>query len=95
MTFHRQEDAQDLAIRALGWIAGDDEIFAAFLGATGADLAGIRQRAQDPAFLAAVLDFLLMQDEWVLGFCRDTQTPPEQPMQARAILGGGDMRHWT
>lgn len=91
----RQEDAQELAIRALGWIASDDEIFASFLGATGADLAGIRQRAHDPAFLAAVLDFLLMQDEWVLGFCQDTQTPPEQPMQARAILGGGDMRHWT
>lgn len=90
-----QESAQLLAIRALGWIAGQDEVFQAFMGATGASLSELRARAEDPAFLVAVLDFLLMQDDWVLGFAAEAGLRPEDPMQARAVLGGGDMAHWT
>lgn len=90
-----QETAQMVAIRALGWIAAQDEVFQAFMGATGASLPEIRARAEDPAFQAAVLDFLLLQDDWVLGFVGDTGLRPEDPLQARAVLGGGDMTHWT
>lgn len=91
----RQESAQVLAIRALGWIAARDDVFQAFLGATGAGVAELRARAQDPEFLCAVLDFLLMQDEWVIEFAQEAGVPPAAPLQARAVLGGGDMAHWT
>lgn len=91
----RQDIAQTVALRALGWIAADDEVFGAFLGASGASVAEVRAGASDPAFLASVLDFLLLRDEWVLGFAESAAISPDQPMLARMALGGGDMANWT
>ena len=89
------EVAQLLAIQALGWIAANDEIFPVFLGATGADMASLRQRAADPEFLAAVLDFLLQDDRWVVDFCDAEGHPYTAPQAARAALPGGAEMNWT
>ena len=45
--------------------------------------------------LASVLDFLVMDDRWVIGFCDAAQLSYETPMQARAALPGGQLPHWT
>ncbi len=39
--------------------------------------------------LASVLDFLLMEDAWVMAFCTVTGLPFTAPMEARAGLPGG------
>ncbi len=91
----QQENAQLIGVKALGWIATQDEVFEAFIFASGARPEELRARAEEPEFLVSVLDFLLMQDEWVLGFAQATGSAPEQVMQARIVLGGGDMAHWT
>ncbi|WP_415183052.1 DUF3572 domain-containing protein [Phaeovulum sp.] len=91
----RQDIAQTVALQALGWMAADDEVFGAFLGASGATVAEVRARAADPEFLASVLDFLLLRDDWVLGFAESAAMAPDQPMRARMALGGGDMANWT
>lgn len=91
-----QEDAaQTIALQALGWIASNDDLFPTFLAATGASLTELRDRATDPLFLAAVLDFLLQEDPWVLDFCSQTGLPPANLQSARAALPGGDLPHWT
>ncbi len=87
--------AETLALRALAWLVGNDELLPLFLGSTGAGEEELRARAAEPAFLAAVLDFLMMDDAWVVGFCDATDTPYEHPMQARAALPGGAQVHWT
>lgn len=90
-----QEAAETLALQALAWLAGNDELLPVFLGATGAGLDDLRGRAADPDFLASVLDFIAMDDAWLVGFCAQAEVPPEAPMQARAALPGGHLPHWT
>ena len=89
------EVAQTLALQALGWIALDDEVFPQFLNATGANLADLRRRAADPDFQAAVLDFLLQDDRWVVAFCDATGQAYTAPQAARAALPGGAAVNWT
>ncbi|MEL6683023.1 MAG: DUF3572 domain-containing protein [Pseudomonadota bacterium] len=63
------EQAQIIALKALGWLAADPELCSVFLGSTGGSVDDLRNRATDPAFLAAVLEFLTMDDAWVIAFC--------------------------
>lgn len=91
----KAEPAKALATQALVWLADDPERMGAFLGATGANPSSIRAEAGDPAFLAAVLDFLLMSDENVLGFAADHAIKPEDVQRARAALPGADVPNWT
>ena len=87
--------AEVIALQALAWIAGRDDVMAAFLGATGLAPADLRRRTDDPEVLAAVLDFLLTDDGWITAFCGDAGLPPDMPMRARAALPGGGGIHWT
>ena len=89
------EAAEMMAIRALGWIAADDELAGAFLGASGAAADDLRERAADPEFLGFVLDFLLADEAALLAFCEAPGTAPDAPMRARAHLPGGDLPNWT
>ena len=87
--------AEAIAIKALVWIAERDELASSFLGASGASADDLRSRAADPEFLGFVLDFLLGDEEALLGFCDDVEIKPDLPMRARAVLPGGDMPNWT
>ncbi len=90
-----QETAETLALQALGWLAANDDLLPVFLGSTGASEADVRARAADPVFLGAVLDFLTMDDAWVIRFCDDVSLPYDRIMQARAALPGGEQVNWT
>jgi len=91
----QREPAETLALRALAWLAGNDELLPVFLGTTGAALADLRGRAREPEFLASVLDFLMMDDAWVTGFAAAEGIRPESLGDARAALPGGGNPHWT
>ena len=90
-----RDAAEVLAIKALGWIAGNDELSGAFLGASGAAADELRERAGDPEFLGFVLDFLLADEDALLAFCESADVQPDAPMRARAALPGGDLPNWT
>lgn len=90
-----RDAAETLALECLGWLAGDEELLPIFMGATGAGADDLRERAQDPVFLGSVLDFVMMDDAWVLRFCEAHARPGEALMQARAALPGGEQVHWT
>lgn len=92
---YTRKSAETLALQALAWIAADDDVFEAFIGATGADGAMIRDGAADAVFLGAVLDFLMQDDAWITGFCRAQGLGFDAPMLARAALPGGADPHWT
>jgi len=91
----KPKNAEIIALKALEWLSGNDELFPVFLGATGACVNDLATSARDPVFLASVLDFLVMDDAWVIGFCDDAGLAYEVPMQARAGLPGGANMHWT
>jgi hypothetical protein len=91
----QREAAETVGMQALAWLVGNDELLPLFLGSTGASLDDLRTGADDSAFLASVLDFLTMDDTWVMAFCDAAGIPYEAPMRARAMLPGGGQVHWT
>ena len=90
-----QDAAEALALRALVWTLDDEQRCQAFMAATGAAPADLAAGAGDPAFLGAVLDFLLSDEARVIAFCTDENLAFDRPMRARMALPGGDLPHWT
>ena len=90
-----QESAEIVGLQALSWMVGNEELLPVFLGATGASEADMRSGVRDPAFLGALLDFIMMDDQWVRDFCDHAGLAYDQPMYARMALPGGDQVHWT
>ena len=95
MTPLSQDSAELLAIEALSWLVGNDELLPVFLGSSGAGEADLRARARDPEFLGSGLDFLLMDDAWISAFCDSADYSYDFPLRARAALPGGAQINWT
>jgi len=89
------ERAETIALLALGWLAGHDDLAPVFLGSSGAGAEDLRTRATDPQFLASVLDFITMDDAWVVAFCDASDLAYDQPLAARYALPGAEQVHWT
>lgn len=87
--------AQTIALQALAWLVGNEELCGTFLGATGSSVDDLRGRATDAAFQASVLDFITMNDNWVMEFCDANGLKYEDPLQARYALPGAEQVHWT
>ncbi|MFN3846620.1 MAG: DUF3572 domain-containing protein [Paracoccaceae bacterium] len=91
----RQDSAEMLALQALTWLAGNEDLLPVFLGSTGVSPSELAARAAEPEFLGSVLDFLLMDDAWIMAFCDTVGVRYDAPGQARAVLPGGEATHWT
>ncbi|WP_427023175.1 DUF3572 domain-containing protein [Aureimonas ureilytica] len=83
-----QQTATGLAIEALSFIASDGLLFSRFLRVTGLELENLRQAADEPAFLAGVLDFLLADDRTLTDFAASIDVPPERVAAARRVMAG-------
>ncbi len=91
----QQAMAETIGLKALGWLAGNEELLPVFLGATGSGVEDLKAGAGDPAYLASLLDFICMDDAWIVAFCDAEGLAYDTPMQARAGLPGGGEMHWT
>ncbi|NEX45760.1 DUF3572 domain-containing protein [Pseudotabrizicola algicola] len=91
----RQDSAETLALQALSWLAANDDLLPVFMGSTGVSAEELAARAAEPEFLGSVLDFLLMDDAWIMAFCDAAGLRYDAPMLARAALPGGEAQHWT
>lgn len=90
-----QNNAEMIALNALTWLMGNDDLLPVFFGATGAGVDDLREKVADIEFLGSVLDFLLMDDAWIMAFCDAGELSYDIPRQARAALPGGAQVHWT
>lgn len=90
-----KDRAEIVGVKALGWLAGNDELLPVFLGSTGASTEDLRDNVQEPEFLGSVLDFVLMDDAWVVAFCDAEGIDYNEIAVARAMLPGGEQIHWT
>lgn len=90
-----QDSAENVALGALTWLATDQALFEVFLGSTGASVDDVKERAADPHFLAGVLEFILMDDDWVVACCDTLNLSYENLGLARQALPGGDLPNWT
>ncbi|GAA0596421.1 DUF3572 domain-containing protein [Caenispirillum bisanense] len=87
-------DAETVGLQALAFLAADDRLLDRFLALTGMGPAELREGAQDPMVLGAVLDFLLADDSLVLAFAAASDLSPEAPGQARRALPGSTADGW-
>jgi hypothetical protein len=90
-----QDVAETKALRVLAWLAAEEDLLPVFLGASGAGPEDLRTRAGDPEFLASLLDFVLMDDAWVLSCAEALGIPPGEIMATRQALPGGNLPSWT
>ena len=91
----KRDRAETIAIKALTFIAADQDLMGAFLAQSGLSPDELRAQLGEPGVLVGVLDFLLMEDERVLAFCAAEGLSPETPMTARHTLPGGEHVNWT
>ncbi|WP_425091904.1 DUF3572 domain-containing protein [Tropicimonas sp. S265A] len=91
----QQESAEAIALKALAWIASDEELLGVFMGATGASPEDLKARLNEPEFLVSILEFLTMDDAWVVRFCDTHRLNYEAPLEAKQSLPGGGQVHWT
>ncbi len=71
------DEAETLALRALGFLAAEPERLEPFLAVTGLGPATLRAAAGEPAFLAAVLEHVGGSDSLLLEFAANLGVAPE------------------
>jgi hypothetical protein len=82
------EVAEDMAIKGLGFIAGEDERLSRFLALSGIDPAHLREAAAEPGFLAGVMAYLGSDEGLLLAFAAEIGAAPEEVGAACALLAG-------
>ncbi len=83
-----RKTAENLAIQALSFIAGDPDRLAGFLNMTGIAAEDIRAAAREPRFLAGVLEHMLGNEDLLIAFAADAGIDPAEVARARKALGG-------
>ena len=89
------ERAAEISLNAMAWLVGNDELLPVFLGSTGASIEDLRAQAAESGMQLSLLDFLMMDDAWVMACCDHLGLPYEALFEARQSLPGGAMTHWT
>ncbi len=91
----REEAAREVAGEVLVWLATHEDLLPVFMNSSGNTAESIRHGAERDDFLASVLDFLLMDDAWIVAFCDANGRKYAEPAAARGALPGGAEVHWT
>ncbi|HMF05918.1 MAG TPA: DUF3572 domain-containing protein [Methylocella sp.] len=81
-----KEAAETVAIEVLGFLAEDSERLSRFLALSGLGPENLRAAAEDPAFLAAVLDHLASDEASLLAFAAKSGHEPAEIVRAREVL---------
>jgi hypothetical protein len=82
------DEAQILALKALGFIVNSEETLERFMALSGVDGATLRGRAAEPEMHVAVLDFLLADEGLLVDFCETASLDAQTVHLARYVLGG-------
>ena len=83
-----REEAEALAVSVLAYVAAEPERLGQFLSLSGLGPETVRQAARYPAFLPAVLDYLLAHEPDLLAFAAEYNFDPAAVAAARTALGG-------
>jgi predicted DNA-binding ArsR family transcriptional regulator len=87
--------AEILALQAFHWLTEQIELMSTFLEATGILPSELAQMAETSEFMAAVLDFIMMEDSWVIALAQHLNIEPMVIKGARTVLPGGQQINWT
>ena len=90
-----KEIAETRALEALTWVLSEDDLIQVFMGATGASQNDMRSNTLSHQFLISILDFVLMDDRWVISCGKFLNIDPSQIQLIRMSLDGGQEVNWT
>ena len=83
------DEAESIAIAALGWLASERELFERFCAVSGIDPSEIRTAAAEPGFLAGVLQFIAAHEPTLARFSLEAGVGAAEVLPAIAALPGG------
>lgn len=86
LTKRKQEQAQSVAISAIGYLADDPALLSRFVALSGCDPGSFRQSAHEPGFQAGILDFFLAHEPSLMAFSANSGIAPEQIVKAKEVL---------
>jgi Protein of unknown function (DUF3572) len=81
-----QEEAEAVALSALSYITGHEEVLGRFLAMSGLEPGTIRSAAAAPGFLAAILDYVASDEPLLIALAKELDTKPERIMEAHRTL---------
>ena len=90
-----REIAETRALEVLTWVLSQDDLIQVFMGATGASQDDLRSNTLSHEFLISILDFVLMDDRWVISCSKFLNIDPSQIQLIRVSLDGGQKVNWT
>ena len=79
-------EAEAIALSALSYITGDEEVLGRFLATSGLEPGTIRAAAASPGFLAGVLDYVAADEPLLIALAKALDTRPERIMEAHRTL---------
>ncbi|MEJ8476481.1 DUF3572 domain-containing protein [Roseibium algae] len=82
------EKAQEIATEALLHLSKDPEQVGRFLAVSGIGPESIRDAAEEPGFLAGVLEYFMSDEAMLLVYCENTGVRPTMIAAARFALVG-------
>ena len=88
------DTAQAIALNSMAFILAEDALRDRFMALSGVDAGDIRERIQDPAFLASVMDFLVGFEPDLMACAESLNEKPEALVSAWRALGGGEGHEW-
>jgi hypothetical protein len=87
------QQAEEIAATALGFIAADPQLLPRFLALSGIEPSAIRAAAEEPGFLAGVLNFIAAHEPTLLAFAEHAAINPQAVLEAMRMLPQGDDRY--
>ena len=90
-----REIAETRALEVLTWVLSEDDLIQVFMGAPGASQNDLRSNTLSHEFLISILDFVLMDDRWVISCGKFLNIDPSQIQLIRMSLDGGQEVNWT
>tara|TARA_B100000927_G_scaffold245645_1_gene208285 strand:+ start:523 stop:801 length:279 start_codon:yes stop_codon:yes gene_type:complete len=90
-----KEIAETRALEVLTWVLSEDDLIKVFMGTTGASQNDLRSNTLSHEFLVSILDFVLMDDRWVISCSKFLNIDPSQIHLIKISLDGGQEVNWT
>ncbi len=80
------QNAENIAIRALGFLSKDEKSFQRFLDLTGISIDELRVAAASAGFLTGVLDHIMQDESLLLVFSQNEGIEPQLVSNAHSFL---------
>ena len=90
-----KELAETRALEVFTWVLSEDDLIQVFMRATGASQNDLRSNTLSHEFLISILDFVLMDDRWVISCSKFLNIDPSLIQLIRMSLDGGQEVNWT